>query len=763
MPFIEWKPEFSVGIVRFDDDHRHLISLLNQLHLAIHDDQDRLALSSILEGLVWYTQSHFRAEEALMQRYAYPKLTSHKAEHDRFKNQVVQFADGFKSGQEANSVEIAAAMEEWLAKHILGCDAAYTQFFRSYGIADAVITPENVSRLTAAEESARSHAELLQRSERLALDLSEALELVASDSTVEPVMQKLVVVVKRYCGRNAAILQNTNGRLEVIAATWHVPQGLCAELSDLICSKTGFTCVTDVEIPADSAALGSAAIVAIHDNEGELLGCMLLLDDSSATPPPEWDLLRRAARIASIAILHQHDQDQVAFATQYDPATGLPNRLLLNERLKEALVRAEQEEVRVAVLVIQLSNFQEVADFYGGAVGDCLLKLVAERLRTCVSPTHTVARMSGGTFIVVWSGVPDCATAEDLARSILKTFKKSFSLAGHARKITAAIGIGVYPQDALTPIDLIRNATAAMRQGRTLGRSTFQSFVPKTAVLLEERLAVEKHLASAVERGELHLAYQPQLDLTGRLAGFEALLRWHNPILGNISPGVFIPIAEEIGLIPSIDAWVLQQACRQAANWQACGAKVRMAINISASQFASADLVERVRNALQETCVDPSLIELEVTETAVMQNLHDAAAQIEKLRSLGVRMAIDDFGVGHSSLSYLRVLPVDRVKIDRSFLEDIETSTNSVEILKAVIQLTHQLGLEAILEGVETNAEWKLVAPLHPDLVQGYLFHRPMSSNLAEALFPQLSQAPTECGRDEKSVFGISPSSQAWL
>jgi hemerythrin-like metal-binding protein/diguanylate cyclase (GGDEF)-like protein len=760
MPFIEWKPEFSVGIVRFDDDHRHLISLLNQLHSAIYDDQDRLALNSILEGLVWYTQSHFRAEEALMQRYAYPKLTSHKAEHDRFTNQVVQFADGFKSGREANSVEIAAAMEDWLAKHILGCDAAYIQFFRSHGIADAVITPESVSRLTAAEESARSHAELLQRSERLALDLSETLELIASDR-LEPVMQKLVVVVKRYCGRNAAILQNTNGRLEVIAATWDVPQGLRAELSDLICSKAGFTCVTDVEIPADSAALGCAAIVAIHDNEGELLGCMLLLDDSSATPPPEWDLLRRAARIASIAILHQHDRDQVAFATQYDPATGLPNRLLLNERLKEALVWARQEEVSVAVLVIQLGNFQEIADFYEGAVGDSLLKLVAERLRTCVAPTHTVARMSGGTFIVVWSGVPDRATAEDLARSILKTFKKSFSLAGHARKITAAIGIGVYPQDALTPGDLIRNATAAMRQGRTLGRSTFQSFVPKTAVLLEERLAVENHLASAVERGELHLAYQPQLDLTGRLAGFEALLRWHNPILGNISPGIFIPIAEEIGLIPSIDAWVLQQACLQAANWQVGGAKVRMAINISAAQFASADLVERVRNALQETCVEPSLIELEVTETAVMQNLHDAAAQIEKLRSLGVRMAIDDFGVGHSSLSYLRVLPVDRVKIDRSFLEDIETSTNSVEILKAVIQLTHQLGLEAILEGVETNAEWKLVAPLHPDLVQGYLFHRPMSSNRAEAFFPQLSQAPTS-ERHDKSVFGISPA-QAWL
>jgi diguanylate cyclase (GGDEF)-like protein len=552
-------------------------------------------------------------------------------------------------------------------------------------------------------------------------------------------------------------LLKVNGSFELIAKSGDVPEGICSELSGLLCSRTGLACITDVEFPANIAALGCTAIVAIHDNEGETLGCMILLGASSPSNPQEWDLLRRAARIASIAVLHRRDQDRIAFATQHDRATELPNRLLLNERLKEALVRAKQEQAGVAVLVIQLSQFQEVADLYGGGAADYLLKLVAERLKACVSPVHTMGRLSGGTFIVVWSGVPDRSAAEELARSILKTFKKSFLLSGHERKITAAIGVGIYPQDASTPGDLIRNATAAMRHGRTAGRNTFQSFAPKTALLLEERLAVEKHLEFAVERREMYLAYQPQMDLVGRIVGFEALLRWHSPILGNISPGVFIPIAEEVGLIPSIDAWVLRQACLQAAKWQVGGAKIRMAINLSAVQFASADLVEKVRNVLQETCVEPSLIELEVTETAVMQNLHDAAAQIQRLRSLGVRMAIDDFGVGYSSLSYLRVLPADCVKIDRSFLEDIESSTNSLAILKAVIELTHKLGLETILEGVETNAELELVAPLHPDLVQGYLFHRPMSSTRAEALFPQLRQA-SESERRVKSMFAIPPS-----
>jgi hemerythrin-like metal-binding protein/diguanylate cyclase (GGDEF)-like protein len=762
MPSFEWKPEFSVGIVRFDDDHRHLISLLNQLRLAIHEGQDGLALSFILEGLIWYTQSHFGAEEALMQRYAFPEFASHKAEHDRFRDRVVEFADGFKSGRKTNSDEIATAMEEWLAKHMVECDASYSQFFRSKGVADVALAHESVSRLVAAEENARSHAELLQRSERLALDLSEILELIAGDSALEPVLQKIVRVVRDFCGRDAAILQKINDSLEVMAATGDIPQGICSALSGLSCSKTGFSCVTDVEIPVDGAVPVCAAIVSIHDNAGELLGYMLLLDGSSPAVPPEWDLLRRTARIASIAILHRQDQERIAFASQYDAATGLPNRLLLSDLLEEALVRASREQVRVALLAIQLNQFQAIIDFYGCSAGDCVLKLVTERLKACVPPSCIVARLSGGTFIVVWSGVPDPASAENLARSILRTFRRSFSIAGHSRRITAAIGVAMYPQDASTQGDLIRDASAAMRQGRTPGRNTFQSFTPKAALLLEERLAVEKHLELAIERGELSLVYQPQVDLAGEIAGLEALLRWHNPVLGNISPGVFIPIAEEIGLIPFIDAWVLRQACLQAAKWHGNGARVRIAINISASQFTSADLVEKMRTVLKETCADPSLIELEVTETAVMQNLNEAAAQIEKLRSLGVSMAIDDFGVGYSSLSYLRVLPVDRVKIDRSFLENIESSTDSVAILKAVIQLIHQLGLDAILEGVESAAELKLVAPLHPDLLQGYLFYRPMSSARTGALLSRLGRVSmTE--RLVPSVFAISQDSHPSL
>jgi EAL domain-containing protein (putative c-di-GMP-specific phosphodiesterase class I) len=250
------------------------------------------------------------------------------------------------------------------------------------------------------------------------------------------------------------------------------------------------------------------------------------------------------------------------------------------------------------------------------------------------------------------------------------------------------------------------------------------------------------------------------MEPAGRIAGFEALLRWHSPVLGNIPPGVFIPIAEGIGLIESIDAWVLRQACLQAAKWHSAGAKIRIAINVSASQFATANLMENVRSTLQETCADPSLIELEVTETAVMHDLRVAAIQIEKLRSLGVRIAIDDFGVGYSSLSYLRVLPVDCIKIDRSFLQNIDSSPNSVEILKAIIQLTHQLGLEAVLEGVETNSELELVLPLKPDLLQGYLFHRPMSSDRAEELILQSGQAST-LGRESASVFARSQDSHA--
>jgi hemerythrin-like metal-binding protein/diguanylate cyclase (GGDEF)-like protein len=762
MPFVEWKPEFSVGIVRFDDDHRHLISLLNQLHSAIYDGLGRSVLSSILEGLIWYTQSHFRAEERLMERCTYPAFAAHKAEHDRFTDQVARFAKDFKSGLDVNAAEVASALEKWLATHILQCDAAYAPFFQDNAVADAVTSRESTPGLKSSVSSEPNTDERLKRSEQLGRNLSALLESIASNSALEPVLRKLVVLVKRHLGRSAAILLKTNDSLELVAGSGHVPEGIRAGLSDLSYTSPGSACISDVKSKTDSALLGCAAVVAIHGDGGNLLGYMILLDSSAAATPEEWDLLRRAARIASVAVLHRQAQDKIVFAEQHDRATELPNRLLLNERLAGALVQARQKQLSVAVLVIQLNKFQEIVDLYGGAVADRLLKLVAERLRASVPLPHTVARLSGGTFVVVWSGVPDRTAAETLARDILRTFKRSFSLSGQARRITIAIGVALYPSDASTAGDLIRNASAAMRQGRTPGRNTFQTFAPKTALLLEERLAVERHLESAIERGEMHLAYQPQLDLAGRIAGFEALLRWHNHALGNISPSVFIPIAEEVGLISSIDAWVLRQACLQSAIWQSAGAEIRVAINISASQFASADLVETVRTTLQQTCVNPSLIELEVTETAVMQNLNDAANQIERLRSLGVRIAIDDFGVGYSSLSYLRVLPADCVKIDRSFLENIGSSPNAVAILKAVIELTHQLGLEAILEGVETNAELELISPLAPDLMQGFLFYRPMSSARAEELFPQLRKVSLIEGHSA-SMFSTAQSSHASL
>jgi diguanylate cyclase (GGDEF)-like protein len=638
---------------------------------------------------------------------------------------------------DVNAAEVASVLEKWLATHILKCDAAYSQFFQNKALADTATSRESTSGLSSSVSSGWNTDERLKRSDQLGRSLSAVLESIASNSALEPVLRKLVVLVKRHLGRSAAILLRTSGSLEVVAVSGHVPEGIYAGLSDLSYRSLDSACISDVESKTDIAPL-EGAFVTIDSDGGDPLGYMILLDRSAAATPEELDLLGRAARIASIAVLYRQVQDKIAFAAQHDRATELPNRLLLNERLEEALVQARQKQLSVAVLVIQLNKFQEFADLYGFAVADRLLKLVAERLRTSVPLPHTVARLSGPTFVVVWSGVPDRTAAETLARAILRTFRKSFSLSGQARRITIAIGVALYPSDASTAGDLIRNASAAMREGRTPGCSTFQTFVQKTALLLEERLAIERYLQSAIERGEMHLAYQPQLDLAGKIAGFEALLRWHNPILGNISPSVFIPIAEEVGLISSIDAWVLRHACLQSAMWQSAGAEIRIAVNISAAQFASADLVETVRTTLQQTRVKPSLIELEVTETAVMRNLNDAANQIERLRSLGVRIAIDDFGVGYSSLSYLRVLPADCVKIDRSFLENIGSSPNALAILKAVIDLTHQLGLEAILEGVETDAELELISPLRPDLLQGFVFHRPMSSARAEELFPQL-------------------------
>jgi diguanylate cyclase (GGDEF)-like protein len=450
--------------------------------------------------------------------------------------------------------------------------------------------------------------------------------------------------------------------------------------------------------------------------------------------------LQRAARLAALAVQHRRMKERLSLEARRDPITDLPNRLLLSELLEQASLRAKRGGASFALLAIQLQPFAQIVDTYGHAAGDILLKAAAERLRNLFSGEQIVARLSGGTFVILWNGINRSA-AEAQAHVILRAFAEPFSFLDHSRQITVRIGIGLFPEDGSAAGELLRDITAALRLNSKPGRSSIQTCAFETALHLSKRLSITKHLDSAAERGEFHLVYQPQVTLRREVVAVEALLCWSNPHLGQVSPAAFIPVAEESGLIFAIDLWVLRNALQQAHQWQRAGLPVRTAINVSAAQFTSAEFVESVRLLLREIPVDPQRIELEITEGVMMQNPELAAVQINKLRALGVRTAIDDFGAGYSSLSYLRQLPVHCVKIDRSFLEELPTSTNSLAILGAVIELSHQLGLEVLVEGVETEAQLQLLAPLRPDLLQGFLFHQPMPPQNAESLLLQNKKA----------------------
>ena len=586
---------------------------------------------------------------------------------------------------------------------------------------------------------------------------TEILELIAANELLEPILLRITSLLCRQCDGGSAILLAKNGQLQVVAAT-AVSQTLRSRLPELfgadplkmadLDSDSASKIVGERLSQADSYRLPSGdpivsvAAWPLRESEGAVMGWVLLLSGAAFTLKQHAAVLHRGAHLAFLALQHRRLQERLSLEARRDPITGLPNRLLLSELLEQTSLQSKRDGSSFALLAIQLQPFQQIVDTYGHAAGDILLKSAAERLGKLFSSEHTVARLSGGTFVVLWHGVPDRGAAEARAGIVLRAFEEPFSFFDHTRQITVSIGIGLFPEDGSAAGELLRDIIAAMRQNSKPGRSSIQAFAFEAASAIGKRLHIAKHLGAAAERGEFHLVYQPQVNLQRQVVAMETLLRWTNPELGHISPATFIPVAEESGLIFAIDSWVLRHALQQAHQWQRSGKAVRVAINISAAQFASPEFVDFVRRVLRETGVDPQLVELEITEGVMMHSTDLAIGQINRLRSLGVRTAIDDFGAGYSSLSYLRMLPVHCVKIDRSFLEELHSSMNALAILEAVIELSHQLGLEVILEGVETEEQLQLLTPLRPDLLQGFFFHRPLPPEQAESLLTGSRKRP---------------------
>jgi len=515
-------------------------------------------------------------------------------------------------------------------------------------------------------------------------------------------------------------------------------QLVAALVMGLAISGMHYTGMAAAAFPAGSVCLSAGSLAA--DSLGALVAVASasLLALALAASIFDARLQSRSAVLAtSLSIANaqlQSANEELKKQAFVDPLTGLPNRVLFEDRLQHAVRRSERAEEqisdrkqpRLAVLFVDLDGFKPVNDSFGHAVGDVVLQEAARRLRSTARDSDTVARVGGDEFVLlmeVVSSVADCVT---LARRLVEVLTQPFAIADRRIEISCSIGIVVYPDQGHRD-KLMANADAAMYAAKRAGGGTYAVFESHMDAGASEQLSLQNDLRHAIALGQLQLFYQPKVDgRTGRIRGVEALLRWNHPERGMISPAVFIPIAERFGLIGSIGRWVIDEACRQMAEWADDGVRMRVAINLSVYQLREDDLVQRIEAALSRNAIDPSQLLCEITESVAMEDIKATQRAFEGLERIGVYLSIDDFGTGYSSLSYLRQLPARQLKIDRSFVNDLATSADARAVVDAVVRLAHALGLKVVAEGVETGEQRDILVMLGCDELQGFYFARPM-------------------------------------
>ena len=414
---------------------------------------------------------------------------------------------------------------------------------------------------------------------------------------------------------------------------------------------------------------------------------------------------------------------RIRYMALHDALTGLPNRVLLQDRLAQATALAHRNQKYVAVLMLDLDRFKDVNDSLGHHVGDRLLEIVATRLRSCLRESDIVARLGGDEFVVALPEITDDRNVAGVAEKILASLSKPFQIEAHELHISASIGIARYPSDGENPEALLQAADAAMYEAKSKGPGIHRYFTPELNEATQRRVMLTKDLHHACERGQFVLHYQPQVSTnSSAITGFEALLRWKHPEHGMISPAQFIPLLEELGLIIEVGRWVLTTACLQNAKWQKEGLpSVRMAVNLSAHQFYRGDIVRTVQEVLCETGLNPKWLELELTETLTLDDTEATINIMQELKRIGVSLSLDDFGTGWSSLSYLRRFPLDRIKIDRAFMRDL-SQPGSAAVVRSIVSLARNLNLTCIAEGVETHEQLRYLQKQMCGELQGYLY-----------------------------------------
>jgi diguanylate cyclase (GGDEF)-like protein len=560
-------------------------------------------------------------------------------------------------------------------------------------------------------------------------------------------------------------------KFRVIEAARHF-KGVPVPMSFALDNKAGAVTAIDVHgvsvfsayAPIGKSGLGM--IVKIHSNElylpvrnqlGYTLGAISLLV-AIGIVLLRWQITPLARSL--VAQIHERKvaEERFAHLAHHDSLTGLPNRVLFHDRLQLAMIDAKRRRQSVAVVFLDADRFKTINDTLGHDAGDELLKQIALRLSGCLRAGDTVSRLAGDEFAMILPGVESIEHARHLAQRLVEAFTGSFGIRGQAIFITASVGITLFPADASTVEDLLKNADTAMYRAKDAGRNNFQFYSADMHAQAVKRLTLENQLRGAIERDELVLHYQPIVNLaSGQVDGAEALLRWNHPVLGLVPPLEFIPLAEESGLIIPIGRWVLRSACTQARAWQDAGLPpLRLSVNLSARQFQK-DLVDTVATVLRETGLEPQRLDLELNESVVMQNPEMAVATLDALDRMGVRLSIDDFGTGYSSLSYLKRFPIDTLKIDRTFVRDVPDDSGDMKIIAAIITLAHGLDIRVVAEGVESAAQLSFMHELHCDAMQGYLFSKPLPAAAFTELMREGRSLPVATQSSSRAHSKASP------
>ena len=453
----------------------------------------------------------------------------------------------------------------------------------------------------------------------------------------------------------------------------------------------------------------------IKSNDGQIMGVVLVFHDVS-----------ESRKMAS----------KMTYLAEHDFLTGLPNRLLLNDRLNQVLTLAKRDKEYVALMFLDLDRFKNINDSLGHEIGDLLLKKVALELASCLRASDTISRQGGDEFMILLPEVYEHFAPAEVAEKLLAITTQPFNISGNEIRISVSIGIAIYPDDGENLEALTKCADSAMYHAKALGRNNYQFFTQSMNDRVQQLTELEHHLRRAVELNEFFLVYQPKVDIkTNEIIGVEALLRWQHSQWGMVSPDRFISISEDTGLIKPIGAWVLKEACRQNREWQEKGLKnIKISVNVSVVQLRNKHFLQEVTETLLMTGLNPQYLELEVTESVAMEGEQDALQCLTKLKDMGVGLSIDDFGTGYSSLSYLKKLPIDIVKIDKSFIRDIESDPNDATIISAIIKMSHGLKLAVIAEGVETQQQLEFLKAEGCDQYQGYLLSKPVTSKDMEVL-----------------------------